>query len=164
MYHENEEWCKIWGGFDLSIQNWYGKFDKFWPENLKISKIRTLMSCFWVKYMFELRGFMFDCTEDWYKIWRQIDLYVLKWHEQFGKFSPEHVRKFKNWVFSWVLLSIVENVWAWKLTGELYAMRMKKDAKFEEELTCQFKIDRSNLMNFESSTWKSQKFAFITKW
>ena len=37
-------------------------------------------------------------------------------------------------------------------------MRMKNDAKFEEELTCQFKIDLSNLMNFESSTQKSQKF------
>ena len=31
-------------------------------------------------------------------------------------------------------------------------MRMKRDAKFEEELTCEFKIDMSNLMNFESST------------
>ena len=37
-------------------------------------------------------------------------------------------------------------------------MEMKNDPKFEEELTCQFKIDLSNLMNFEWSTWKSQKF------
>ena len=37
-------------------------------------------------------------------------------------------------------------------------MRMKNDAKFEEQLTCQFKIDLSNLMNSESSTQKSQKF------
>ena len=58
---------------------------------------------------------MFNCTEDWCKIWRQTDLYFLKWHEEFGKFSPEHVRKSKNWVFSWVLLSKVENVWAWNL-------------------------------------------------
>ena len=39
-----------------------------------------------------------------------------------------------------------------KFTGELNVMRMKNDAKFEEELTCQFKIDMSNLINFESST------------
>ena len=39
-------------------------------------------------------------------------------------------------------------------------MRMKNDAKFEEQLTCQFKIDMSNLMNFESSTQKSQKVEF----
>ena len=36
---------------------------------------------------------------------------------------------------------------------------MKNDAKFEEKLTCQFKIDM-NLMNFDPSTRKSQKFVF----
>ena len=45
-----------------------------------------------------------------------------------------------------------------KFTGELCVMRMKNDAKFEEELTCQFKIDLSNFMKFGSSTRKSQKF------
>ena len=38
-------------------------------------------------------------------------------------------------------------------------MTMKNDAKFEEELTCQFKIDMSNLINFDLGTRKSQKFA-----
>ena len=38
-------------------------------------------------------------------------------------------------------------------------MAIKNDAKFEEDLTCQFKIDMRNLMNFDSSTGKSQKFA-----
>ena len=37
-------------------------------------------------------------------------------------------------------------------------MRMKNDAKFEEDLTCQFKIDMRNLINFDPSTRKSQKF------
>ena len=31
-------------------------------------------------------------------------------------------------------------------------MTMKNDAKFEKELACQFKIDMSNLMNFNPST------------
>ena len=60
---------------------------------------------------------MFDCTEDSCKIWRQIDLYFLKWHEEFDKFSPEHVSKSKIWDFYWVLLSKGENVWAWNLQG-----------------------------------------------
>ena len=38
-------------------------------------------------------------------------------------------------------------------------MTMKNDAKFEEELTCQFKTDMRNLMSFELSTEKLQKFA-----
>ena len=46
-----------------------------------------------------------------------------------------------------------------KLTEELCVMTMKNDAKFEEELTCQFKIDLRNLTNFDPSTQKSQKFA-----
>ena len=45
-----------------------------------------------------------------------------------------------------------------KLTGELCVIRMKNDAKFEEDLTCQFKIGMRNLTNFDPSTEKSQKF------
>ena len=46
-----------------------------------------------------------------------------------------------------------------KFTGELYFVTMKNDAKLEEELTCQFKIDIRNFTNFDLSTRKSQKFA-----
>ena len=54
--HDNEEWCKIWRGIDLPVQHWYEESDKFWHEHLKISKIPTLMGCFWPKYiMFELK-------------------------------------------------------------------------------------------------------------
>ena len=52
MCHQNEEWCKKWRVIDLSVQNWHEKFNEFWPENSKISKI----CCFWPKYiMFELK-------------------------------------------------------------------------------------------------------------
>ena len=37
-------------------------------------------------------------------------------------------------------------------------MAMNNDRKFEEELTCQFKIDTRNLTNFDPSTRKSQTF------
>ena len=43
-------------------------------------------------------------------------------------------------------------------TGELDVMRMKNDAKFEEDLTCQFKIDMRNLTNFDPNTQKPKKF------
>ena len=39
-------------------------------------------------------------------------------------------------------------------------MTIKNDVKFEEELTCRFKIDMRNLTNFDSSTRKSKKIAF----
>ena len=44
-----------------------------------------------------------------------------------------------------------------KLIGELFIMTMKNDAKFEKQLTCQFKTE--NLLNFDQSTQKSQKCA-----
>ena len=72
---------QIWRGIDLSVQNWHGEFDEFWPEHSKISKICTLM--------FELkkyRGVIFDGTEYWCKIWRKTDLCFQKWLEEFGKF------------------------------------------------------------------------------
>ena len=51
----NEELCKNWRGIDLSVQNWHEEFDEFWLEDLKISKICTLMGFFWTKYiMFDL--------------------------------------------------------------------------------------------------------------
>ena len=47
-----------------------------------------------------------------------------------------------------------------KFTGKLCLMTMKNDAKFEDDLTCQFKIDMKKLADFEKRTKKSQKFAF----
>ena len=37
-------------------------------------------------------------------------------------------------------------------TEELCVVTMRNDAKFEEELTCRFKIDMGNLINFDPST------------
>ena len=39
-----------------------------------------------------------------------------------------------------------------KFTEKLRVMRMKNDGKFDEDLTCQFKIDKRNLINFDPST------------
>ena len=159
MCNDTEEWWKIWRGIDLSFQNWHKEFDEFWLEHLKVSKIYTLMGCFWPKYiMFELkkyRGVIFHDTEEWCKIWRKTDLWFGKWHEEFGKFSPEHskVSKLGLW---WDPFVQSRKCMSLKFTEELCVMTMKNDAKFEEELTCHFKIDMRNLTNFDPSTWKSQ--------
>ena len=78
----------------MPFQNWHKEFDKFWPEHSKVSKIFTLMGSFLVNYiLIELKKYrpvVFHDIEEWYKIWRKIDLSFGKWHEEFGKFSPEH--------------------------------------------------------------------------
>ena len=46
-----------------------------------------------------------------------------------------------------------------KFAEELCVMTMTNNAKFEEELTCHFKTDVTNLTNFDSRTQKSKKLA-----
>ena len=38
-------------------------------------------------------------------------------------------------------------------------MKLKRDTKFREKLTCRFEIDIENLTNFDVNTRKSQKFS-----
>ena len=56
IFHEPKEGYKSWRGIDLSFQNRHKEFDIFWTEHSKVSKIFTLMSSFWAKYiLFELK-------------------------------------------------------------------------------------------------------------
>ena len=103
--------------FKIDIRN----FTNFDSGTGKSKKKPTLMGCFWPKYIMlevrKYRGVMFDAMQDWYKVWREADLYFQKWHEEFGKFSPEHLQRSKNCDFYWVFLSKVQNVWASNLQG-----------------------------------------------
>ena len=91
-------------------------------------------------------------------IWRKTELFLQKWHEEFDTFSPEHskVSKLGLW---WDPFLQSRKYMTLKFTGELFVMTMKNDAKFEVELTCQFKIDMRNLTYFDPSTQNSQNFA-----
>ena len=102
--------------------------------------------------------FMFDGTENWFKIWGKTDFCFQKYHEEYDVFSPEHskVSKLGLW---WDPLIQSRKCTSLKYTGGLCVMTMKNDAKFEEDLTCQFKIDMRNLIKFDPSTQKSQTFA-----
>ena len=59
--------------------------------------------------------------------------------------------KCQNWDFHGTLLSKVRKCMSLQFTEELCVMTMKNYAKFEEELTCHFKIEVSNLTNFNLS-------------
>ena len=90
MFHDNEEWCKIWRGTDLSFQNWHEEFDEFWPDHSKVSKVSILICSFWAKYILlvlkKYRGVTFHETEEGYKIWRGIDLLFQNWRKEFDRF------------------------------------------------------------------------------
>ena len=77
IFHETEKGYKTWRGIDLPFQNWHKKFDKFWSEHSKVSKIFTVMGSFWAKYILfglqRYRGVIFDDTEELCKFWRKTD-------------------------------------------------------------------------------------------
>ena len=163
MYNENEEWFKIWRGLDLSIPNWYEEFGKFWVEHLKFSKICPLMGCFCPKYtMFQLKKLQTSYVWLSWRLMQNLRENWLRLSEMIRRIWQFFARaREKVWKLRLFLDAFTESrkCVSFKCTGELPVIIMKNDSKFEEDLTCQFKIDQTNLTNFESSTWKSLKFA-----
>ena len=94
MSHNTEEWCKIWRKNNL-FKKWQEP-EECWSEHSKVSNICTLIGPFRAKYItFDLnrhRRVIFYDTEDTCKICRKTDLWFGKWHEEFGRFSPEHLK------------------------------------------------------------------------
>ena len=146
MSHYTEDWCKVWRKTNFLFQRWQ-KFGEFWSEHLKVRKTCTLIGPFCAKYItFDLkkyRGVIFHDTRMWCKIWIKTDLWFGKWHEEFSKFSPEHMEVSKLGLSLGLFIKSTKRM-SLKLTGELRVMTMKNDTKFEKELTCQFKTDMRN--------------------
>ena len=163
IFHDTEEWCKIWRKTDLWFGKWHEEYGKFSPEHLKVSKL----GLWWdpliqSKKKYELkiyRGIMLHDNEEWCKIWRKTDLSFGKRHEEFGNFSPEHSKVWKLEIW-WDCFVQSKECMSLKSTEEFCVMAMKNHTKIEEELTCRFKINMRNFTNFDPSTQKSKKFEF----
>ena len=124
----------------------------------QVSKICTVICPFCAKYITfdqkKYRGVIFNDTEESCKIWRKTGLWFGKWHEEFGKFSPEHSKISKICTLMgcfWSKYIIIEL----RNTQELCLMALKIDTKFEEKLTCASKNDMRNLANIHQSTFES---------
>ena len=130
MCHDNEEWCKIWGGIDLPFQNWHEEFDELWLEHSAVSKIFTVLSSFWTKFiMFELKQYrrvIFHDTEEWSKIWRKTDLWFRKWRDEFGNILSEH-SKVSNLGLWWDRFIRSKKWMSLKCTNELYVRTIKNE-------------------------------------
>ena len=115
---------------------------------LEVSKICTFLDSYCAKYlMFDLkkyRGVIICDTEEWCKIWRKTDLWFGKWHEEFGKFSPEHLKVSKLGLW-WDPFIQSRKCISSKYAGELCVMTMKNDANLKRNW--QFKTGMRNLTN-----------------
>ena len=112
---------------------------------------------FWAKKSTEEQSFM--KLKRGYKIWRGINLPFQNWHKEFDKFWPGHSKVSK-------ILTLMGSFWAkyilfeLKSTEELSFIKLKRDTKCEERLTCCLQNDMRNLANFHQSTRQCQNWNF----
>ena len=118
--------------------------------------LESLKNLYFHWLMFDLKkykGVIYNDTEGWCKIWKKADLRFGKWHEEYGIFLPDHLKVSKLGLW-WDPLIQSRKSMSSKFTEELCFMKMKNDAKFEDEMTCRLKIDMENLISFDPSPWK----------
>ena len=169
MSHDPEDWCKMWRKTDLLFQKWqeFGEILTLALKSLKNLHFHFLQLCkvfnVWPK---KVQGRYFSwhwrvmqsLKKNWLVVWKMTwdisqiftrALESLKIATVMQSFNP----KYELNIYRGKSMSLT-------ITEELCVMTNKNNAKFEEELTCHFKIDMKNLTNFDLSTWKSQKFSF----
>ena len=79
--------------------------------------------------MFDLkkyRGVIFHDTDGWFKISRKTDVWFRKWHKEYCKFSPKHLKVSRSG-FWWDRLIHSRKSMSLKSTGELCVMIMEND-------------------------------------
>ena len=69
-------------------------------------------------------------TEEWCKIWRKTNSRFGKWHEEYGRFLPEHLKVSKLGLW-WDLLIQSRKSIRLKFTEELCVMTMKNNLLFQ---------------------------------
>ena len=203
IFHDTEEWCKVWRKTDLWFGKWREEFDKFLPDHSTVSKLglwwgpfiqsRKCMSLKFTSYVSWQWRMMQNLKRNWlvsskwtwgiqgnltwalknlknfhfngllltkvcnvwawnvqrsYVWWhwrlmqnsKETDLCFQQRHEKSDKFSPEHL-KVSILGLWWDPFIQTRKCMSLKFTGELCVMTMENNAKFEEELICQFKIE-----------------------
>ena len=78
IFHDTEEWCKIWRKNDIWFEKWHEKFDKFSPEHLKVSKL----GLWWDPSVQSRRGmtlkFSQDMSQELYVTFQELCVMTMK--------------------------------------------------------------------------------------
>ena len=105
------------------VQNWLQEFNKFRPTHSKISKMCTLLDCFWPKYIMlqltKYRRVMFYSTQDW-KINLKENWFVVSKMTRIWWILIRALKSLTNLHFHWFLLCKVFNVWPKKYRGVIF--------------------------------------------
>ena len=139
VFNGTQDWYKDWRKTDSCFQKLTWKIWQIFTRALESLQIGTLMRSFYPKQkIYELKIYkrvLCHENEEWYKIWREIDLSVQNWHEQFDKFWLEHSKISQICTLigcfwsKYIMFELKRSI------EELYLMELNIDAKFEEKLT-----------------------------
>ena len=124
------------------------QFGKFSSEHLKTSKL--IFSC--DPFVWS-RKCMSKLTEEWWKIWRGIDLSFQNWHKEFDKFWLENSKVLKIYTLTgWFWPNYI---WVKKVQRSYAWLHSRLIQSLKENWLVFPKIDMRNLANFHQSTRKS---------
>ena len=129
MFDGTEDWLK------KLKKNWFvvSKMTRIWWNLIwALKSPKNLHYDMSFPVMFDLKkssGVIFHDTREWCKIWRKTDFCFQKWHEEFEKFSPEHLKVSKlglwwdSFVQSWTFMSLKLQgsyvSWQWRMMQKL---------------------------------------------
>ena len=88
-------------------QNWYF-------NGILLFKVEHAWATNYISY----RGIIRNDTEEWWKIWKEIDLSFQNWHKEFDEFWPQNAKiskSLRSLHFYGLLLIKLYNVWAKKV-------------------------------------------------
>ena len=106
------------------------------------------------------RGVMCNDTEEWWKIWRGIDLSFQNWHKEYDEFWLKHLKVSKIYTlmgYFWPKYIMFELK---KYRGVTFHDTRAWCKTWNKKLTCGLENDMMNLAKFHQSTWKSQNCDF----
>ena len=131
------------------FQNWHEEFDKFWPEHLKVSKKFPFNRLFFSKV---------------YIVWaKKVQRSYLSWHWRVIQNLEANRLVLKlTWGIWQIFTRALESVKIGTLMGSFCPKLKIYELKIYRRVMCHDNEewhDMRNLMNFDSSTRKSKKFA-----
>ena len=96
-------------------------------------------------------------TMKWYKVWRKTDSWFQKQHEEFGEFSPNHL-KVPKFHFDTLFLSKVYEVWAKKIQSSYLAWHWTVMQNLNKPWPSNLKNGMRNWVNWEGGRGRRMHF------
>ena len=147
MLDGTEYWCNIWRKTELCFQIWHDEFSKFSPEHVRGPFIQS-RKCMSLKFTWSFVSWQWRMMQYLKRNW----LVSSKLTWGIWQVLARALKNLKNLHFNDFVLNKIYNVWAKKSIEEFCLMALNFEATFEGKLTCAFKNDMRNLVNFQQNT------------